>query len=242
MVESLLRCSADYELGYGTNQVGDDTGMLERQEILRFVADAILELAMARIIRVGIDGVDGAGKTTFGDELAGVLAASGRTTIRASVDSFHNPKATRYRLGRRSPRGYFLDSFNYAQLKAVLLDPLSPGGTGRYRTAMFDHRSDSPVSMPEEQAVPGSILLFDGIFLHRPELRAYWDFSIFLEVGFDVSIPRGAQRDGSSPDPQAPENRRYVEGQRLYLRECEPKHYATITINNEDLAAPYVVT
>ena len=214
----------------------------DRQEILRIVADAILRLSTANIIRVGIDGVDGAGKTVFGDELARLLEASGRTTIRASVDSFHNPKATRYRLGRHSPSGYFLDSYNYAQLKAALLDPLSPGGTGYYRTAIFDYMVDSSVSVPEAQAAPGDILVFDGIFLHRPELRLYWDFSIFLDVGFNVSIPRSAQRGGGSPDPQAPENRRYVEGQELYLRECDPKRYATIVINNEALASPYIVT
>ncbi len=214
----------------------------ERQEILRIVADAILRLPTVNIIRVGIDGVDGAGKTVFGDELARLLEASGRTTIRTSVDSFHNPKATRYRLGRHSPSGYFLDSYNYAQLKAALLDPLSPGGTGYYRTAIFDHMLDSSVPVSEAQAAPGDILVFDGIFLHRPELRLYWDFSIFLDVGFNVSIPRVAQRGGGSPDPQAPENRRYVEGQELYLRECDPKRYATIVVNNEALASPHIVT
>ena len=70
----------------------------------------ILVLPLDRITRVGIDGVDGAGKTTFGDELARVLAAAGRPTIRASVDGFHNPKSIRYRLGRSCPRGYFISS------------------------------------------------------------------------------------------------------------------------------------
>ena len=55
------------------------------------------------------------------------------------------------------------------------------------------------------------------------------------------SIPRSAQRDGTSPDPQAPENRRYVEGQQLYLWECEPWGSASIIINNETLASPAIV-
>jgi hypothetical protein len=88
---------------------------------------------------------------------------------------------------------------------------------------------------------PGDILVFDGIFLHRPELRAYWDYSVFLEVAFAVSIPRGAQRGESSPDPEAATNRRYVLGQELYLRTCEPARFATVTVNNDDLLAPYIV-
>ncbi|MEN9519717.1 MAG: hypothetical protein RLZZ381_2305 [Cyanobacteriota bacterium] len=65
---------------------------------------------------------------------------------------------------------------------------------------------------------------------------------IILEVGFDISIPRGAQRGEGSCDPRSPENHRYVEGQKIYLHECDPKKYATIIINNENLLSPYIVT
>jgi uridine kinase len=215
--------------------------MLNREKVLRYIANTILELPTTYISRIGIDGVDGAGKTIFGDELSHLLVMSGKSIIRASVDSFHNPQTERYRLGKNSPEGFFLDSYNYPQLKKVLLDPLSPGGTGLYQTAIFDHRLDSSVSLPEEQAISGSILIIDGIFLHRPELRSYWDFSIFLEVGFDTSIPRCAQRGEGSPDPRSAENHRYVEGQKIYLRKCNPKKYATVTINNENLESPYIV-
>lgn len=151
--------------------------MPDRQTILRTVAEAILQLLSAHVIRVGIDGVDGAGKSMFGDELAHVLTAAGRNVIRASVDGFHNPRALRYRLGRQSPEGYFRDSYDYGQLNALLLDPLSPGGHGRYRVAAFDHRTDQPVPLPEAQASPGDILVFDGIFPHRPQLCGSWDYS-----------------------------------------------------------------
>jgi uridine kinase len=212
-----------------------------RQDVLTAVAHAVSRTPAPDVIRVAIDGVDGAGKTHFADELEDVLKALGRSVIRASVDGFHNPRAVRYRKGRTSPEGFFHDSYDYEQLKAALLDPLSPGGSGHYRVAVFDHRSDSPVHSPTQTAASGDILLFDGIFLHRPELRGYWDYSIFLDVRFAVSIPRGAQRDDSSPDPVAASNERYVRGQELYLRSSEPKRFATVTINNDELLAPYIV-
>jgi uridine kinase len=215
--------------------------MPTRTHILRDIADSITALPGDRIIRVAVDGVDGAGKTIFADELAEALAGSGRPAIRASVDSFHNPRAVRYRRGERSPLGFFLDSYNYPLLKSTLLDPLSPGGNGAYRAAAFDHTTDRAVSAPLEHARADSILVFDGIFLHRPELRLYWDYSIFLEVGFDISIPRGAARGSGSPDPAAPSNTRYVEGQRIYLRECDPTSHATVVVNNEDLENPFIV-
>ena len=106
---------------------------------------------------------------------------------------------------------------------------------------MFDHVTDSEVAAPEQHATESAILVFDGIFLHRPELRAYWDFSVFLSVPFHISIARCAERDNGIPDPNAPENRRYVEGQKLYLESCSPQSRATLVIDNSDLSAPFIV-
>ena len=83
-----------------------------------------------------------------------------------------------------------------------------------------------------------AILLLDGIFVHRPELSPYWDFSIFLDTRFDVSIPRTARRGGGSPEVEAEGNRRYILGQRLYLAECDPKSLATIVVDNDDPESP----
>jgi uridine kinase len=64
-------------------------------------------LAPDRIVRVAIDGVDGAGKTTFANELAEVVGGLGRPVIRASVDGFHNPRVVRYAQGKQSAIGFF---------------------------------------------------------------------------------------------------------------------------------------
>lgn len=145
--------------------------MSKRADLLARIARTVAELAPDRIVRVAIDGVDGAGKTTFANELAGVMVDFGRPVIRASVDGFHNRRAIRYAKGRQSPIGFFEDSYNYALLKQYLLEPLSPGGNRRYCIASFDHVTDKPVDLVEREASSNSILLLDGIFLHRPELR-----------------------------------------------------------------------
>jgi uridine kinase len=86
-----------------------------------------------------------------------------------------------------------------------------------------------------------SVLLIDGIFLHRDELVSCWDLSVFLDVPFDISYVRMAARDGSNPDPDAPENHRYLQGQRIYLRQCNPSDRATILVDNTDLKAPRIL-
>jgi uridine kinase len=214
----------------------------QRTELLAALARSVTGLGEDRVLRVAVDGVDGAGKTVFADELADAVRALGRPLVRSSVDGFHQPRAARYRLGPASPEGYFADSYDYPLLRKVLLDPLSPGGDRRYRAAAFDHRTDQPVDSPWELAAPDAVLVFDGIFLHRPELRGYWDFSVFLAVDFEVSVARCAARDGSAPDPRAESNRRYVEGQRLYLSQYRPAAHASVVVDNQELAEPRLLS
>ncbi len=203
-----------------------------RVELVSAVA-ARIRAAGAR--RVAVDGVDGAGKTTFADELAGAL---GNDAVRVSIDGFHNPRAVRYARGRDDPEGFYRDSYDYASFVAAVLEPADA-----VVPAVFDHETDSRVEAAPVPLGPGSILVVDGIFLHRDELTRWWDFSVWLEVPFAVSIPRGASRGigFGSPDPDAPGNRRYVEGQRLYLRECDPRRRATVVVDNTDLAFPRLV-
>lgn len=106
-------------------------------------------------------------------------------------------------------------------------------GAPEVQTARFDHRTDRD-AIAIRQVPPAAILLIDGIFLHRDELHALWDFSIFLNVPFAVSYRRMAQRDGCSADPLAAENRRYYEGQRIYLGSCTPQLRATVSLDHGD--------
>jgi uridine kinase len=210
--------------------------------LIEEIAGFIRHYAPASILRVGVDGVDGVGKTVFAGMLAQVIASQGRPVIQASVDGFHNPREVRYRRGKTSAVGFYLDSYNYGELQKVLLDPLGPGGSRVYCSAIFDHSTNSPVPMRWSVADLGAVLVFDGIFLHRPELRDVWDLSIFLEAPFGVTIPRGAGRGPGwgSADVHAPSNQRYIEGQSMYLRENQPQARANIVIDYSDIANPIV--
>jgi uridine kinase len=214
-----------------------------REQILEIVAGTIVSRAIGGVVRAAIDGVSGAGKTTFADELAAIVRELGRPVVRASVDGFHNPRAIRYRKGQTSPDGYYEDSYDYEALHRNLLAPLGPGGSRRYRIASFDHFTDSPVEHPLCEAPAEAVLIFDGIFVQRPELRDYWDVGVFLDVPFEISIPRGAGRGPGfgSPDPLAPSNALYIGGETRYLRECAPTERATFVIDNSDLTQPAVV-
>lgn len=214
-----------------------EQGAGRRSRTLDHLAAAISEARQPqRVLLVAVDGVDGAGKTVFADELAELLDRRGAAVFRASVDGFHHPPSIRYRLGRDSPEGFFVDSYDYDTLRRLLLEPLAGSGERRVVRRVYDVQAEQPVEAVSESVADIEVLVFDGIFLHRPELRDLWDRSVFLEVDFKVSIPRGAGRGYGDHDPEAASNRRYVEGQRLYLATCRPRQRATWVIDNNVLA------
>jgi uridine kinase len=217
-----------------------------RLALLGRLADLVAARQQDHPVRVAIDGVDAAGKTTLADELAGALAGRGRPVIRASVDGFGRPRAERHRRGELSPTGYWLDAFDYPALRGNLLDPLGPGGSRRHRTASFDVRSDRPRRGPLLVAPPDAVLLLDGVFLLRPELNDAWDLRIFLEVSLGEALRRALARDralfGSAQAVRARYRRRYLPAQRRYLTTVQPRRIAEVVVDNHDPTAPRLLT
>lgn len=213
-------------------------------ELNHHLSNLILAIPHPSPLLVGVDGIDAAGKTTLADELANILRSSPRQIIRASIDGFHLPKEVRYRRGKDSPIGYYLDSFDYPAVLRNLIAPLLPGGSREYRTHIFDYVSN--VSSMEEPhiAKEDSILVMDGIFLFRPVLVSYWNFKIFVDVDFEKSLERGVRRDvGYIPTLEEAVKRyqtRYIPAQRLYLKEAYPKKIANVVIKNDDVYNPII--
>ena len=213
--------------------------------LLRELRDEARQHYRSGRVIIAVDGIDGAGKTVFADALAEVFAEDGSAVFRASIDDFHRPRADRYARGRHSPEGFYRDSFDYSTFRRVLIDPFREGGqTGAstgFQLAAFDLERDTAVETAWTTAPRDAVLIVDGIFLHRPELRGIWNWSIWLDVPIDVAAQRLALRDGSDPNPSAASNARYRNGQELYLEEAQPRTEASVIVDNTDLAHPHRV-
>jgi uridine kinase len=171
------------------------------------------------LTRIGIDGVDGAGKTLLADEVAQLLTARERPAVRVSVDQFERPPAERYARGELSPEGYYLDAFDFERFRAHLL-------------SVSGHRELAIVA--------------DGVFLHRPELADLWDATVWVEVDLEVAARRGAERNrvwfDSLDETHERYRVRYLPAQRRYIEELRPHERATFVLRNTDLTEPELVT
>jgi len=213
-----------------------------RGELLRCVASAVGSVTVAHPTRVAIDGPPAAGKTTLADELAAVLRAQGREVIRASIEGFLLPRVQRYRRGEYSAEGCYHDSFDFEALHTVLLGPLGPDGNRRFRQAVYDRGTDTALSQPVTTARADAVLIFDGVFLLRPELIDQWDLRIYVAVAFEEAVARARLRDqaqyGSASEVERRYRSRYIPSQLFYFDTARPTEHADIIVHNDDSQRP----
>jgi uridine kinase len=207
--------------------------VLSKSEVIAALSDEILHnYGKGRAI-VAVDGLDGAGKTVFADALAAQLGVGHRAVFRASIDDFHQSRARRYARGADSPEGFYRDSFDYPTFKRMLTEPFRTGWIGSFNLRAFDLKRDVPFQPVWSSGPEDAILVVDGIFLNRPELRGIWNYSIWLEVDRKIAAQRVLARDGVSGNAK-----RYADGQKLYLKEAKPREAATAIIDNNDFENP----
>ncbi|MGW8485195.1 cytidylate kinase family protein [Streptomyces sp. NPDC055886] len=216
-----------------------------RSELLSQLAESIESVRVGHPVRVAIDGPPAAGKTTLADELAVVLRAQGREVIRATIEGFLFRKAQRYQRGEYSPEGCYFDSHDHDTMCQVLLDPLGPDGDRKFQPAVYDRGSDTALRLPITEARADAVLLFDGVFLLRPELVDRWDLSIFMSVTFERTLDRARTRGealagsaASTTEIERAWRNRYIPSQQLYFAAAHPADHADIIVDNDELQRP----
>jgi uridine kinase len=190
-----------------------------RHLVLEALADALAAVhAPDRLTRIGIDGVDGAGKTSLAEEIAQLLTRRGRPSVRVSLDFFERPPSERYARGELSPEGYYLDAFDVERLHGHVL---SIGGP------------------------PELVVVVDGIFLQRPELADLWDATVWVDADLEAAAERARERDSVRTDSLEREleryRHRYFPAQRRYIEEQRPRDRATFVLRNTALGEPELV-
>jgi uridine kinase len=222
----------------------------ERTAVLDAVS-ALVESRHDRRTIVGVDGRSGSGKSTFSDELASRLEERGLDVVRSTTDSFHRPRVQRLSAGPSSPDGYYRDSHQLDRMAGELLVPFKDGSP-RVLVAAFDEPSDTTMEVFADVA-ENAVLVFDGLFLQRPELCRLWDVSVYLDADVrrdaewldfvladlpDDPVARAGELDRRLERARWP---RYRKGWDVYLADADPRRAASLVVDNNDFANPRIV-
>ena len=215
-----------------------------RAGILDRLVEMIDSLGPHRL-RVAIDGFTAAGKTSLGHELAQGLSRRGRPVFRASLDDFKRPWSERHLYDRQSGEGYYRNAFDREAACRLLLDPSHPTADGLVALCSIDPLTQIDHSAVKSAMPANGVLIVDGVFAYRPEINAYWDLRIWVEIDAELSVRRGIERDremdGGAEAAEALHRDRYLVGELLYLDEVDPRSFVEVIVDNTDFDNPRVV-
>ncbi len=217
-----------------------------RTAVIDTVAARIAGLSAARL-RVAVDGSTGAGKTSFGHELAGALRSLGRPTMRASLDDFKHPwrHAREHGYDRLSGEGYYRNAYDFGSARDLLLLPAGPAGRGEVVLCGHDPLTGQDHRGTTISAPPDAILIVDSVFAFRPQYNDCWEYRIWLEVDADVALHRGVTRDTAVEGLEEAirvHRDRYGVAEQIYLAEVNPRALADVVIDNTEFSRPRILT
>ena len=133
----------------------------------------VSELGSNRLLVVALDGPGGAGKSTIARKLS-------ETCNLISIvhgDDFYAPMEEHTR-SALTPKNGYMRYFDWARMRSELLEPLSRGDRARYRR--YDWGINQLTEWIDQPAE--GIVLIDGVYSFRPELRKFYGYSIFVDT------------------------------------------------------------
>ncbi|MBO9605976.1 MAG: hypothetical protein J7639_08510 [Paenibacillaceae bacterium] len=192
---------------------------------------------------VGITGIDTSGKTELSKALYQTFQTRKVDVQIIHLDDFHHPKAIRYCPGVSEPQQYYKQSFDFERLIDEVLDPIRKHNGFQGNLLHLDLTTDARTVRRRYSIHPDTIVLLEGVFLFRSEVRPHVDFYIYLDVNEDNVMKRAMLRDVPSQGNEVLRKyaNKYLPAQKEYLTEHPPMTIADVVVNNCDWDNPQII-
>jgi hypothetical protein len=177
------------------------------------------------VLRVAVDGHPATAPGVLADALVDPLRLLGRPVLRVSSEWFLRPASLRFERGRADPDAFYDDRLDLDALRREVLDPLGPGGSGRYLPTLRDPDADRATRAPYVDAPPSSVLILDGTLLIGRGLP--------LDLTVHLRLSPGARSRRASES-----SRWALPAYTRYEREVDPDRTADVLIRIDDPRHP----
>lgn len=177
------------------------------------VVAAVSRLAASRAGQtrwVGVDGWGAAGKTT----LARAIAAAPADAVVIHIDDFASPR---------------IPEWDWRRFDAQVVAPLAAGRPARYQR--WDWASDTGAEWHE--ALPGSVVVVEGVSSTRREVRAPWALTVWVDAPLELRLRRAVERDGAAMLPRWRDD--WLPSEEAYVARERPQERADVVIDGAAL-------
>jgi uridine kinase len=151
---------------------GEDGRVQPSHGAVAVVLDCLSKLRSGTKL-VCIEGLGGAGKSTLAEAVSAALPGE---VFVVHGDDFYGPEERDWRSW--SPRQGYERYFDHRRTASQLLRPLRSGSAGRFQR--YNWPSNSLDDWIDVQ--PNGLVVVEGVYLLRRELRAYWDFAVYVDT------------------------------------------------------------
>lgn len=116
--------------------------------------------------------------------------------------------------------------FDWLRLKDQVLEPLANDKRSIYQ--IYNWPSD--ILGEWNIVTPGGIVIIEGVYSTRKELRDFYDYKIYVYCSREVRLERGIERDGELARNMWENN--WMVAEDKYIKEHKPAEQAELVINS----------
>ncbi|MEM9295522.1 MAG: zeta toxin family protein [Planctomycetota bacterium] len=169
------------------------------QDLLRSIR-AKQDTRAGRPILVALDGRSGAGKSTLAQSIQQALGGPEQAAT-IPGDDFYDASRTDAFWDSASPEARADLAIDWRRLRAEALEPLLQGQPAAWRTYDYPARRPDgtfPLAPEPGRREPAPVVILDGAYSARPELRDLIDIAVLVDIGTDTQRQRLLARDGQA--------------------------------------------
>lgn len=208
---------------------------LKVEDLAAVIASRQSRIAGYRSLLVGVSGIDGSGKGYVSARLAEALCRRRIHAAVINVDPWLRLPAERFD-ARRPAEHFYERGLRLEEMFEDVVLPLKARRSVDVTIDAADATNASTYHPLRFEYDKVDVIILDGIFLFKRELRHWLDVSIWVDCSFETALDRALRRNQENLPPELivrDYHSIYFPAQRIHFMRDNPQSFAELVICND---------
>ncbi len=182
---------------------------------------------------VAVSGIDASGKSSFAAEIKYLLEENNLNVALLGIDDWQMPKSISF-LKENAAANFYYNAFRWNAFFDTLLIPLKSARSVNLSANLIDIKNDKAYNK-QYNFKKVDIIVVEGIFLLMKDIRAFFDYKVWINCSFEKGLQRALQRNQEGlPQEQLQNDYQtfYYPAQRFHYKKDDPQSAADFILNN----------